>query len=171
MRKITIPSPTSPTTLKVPATAPVLSKKPLLVLVLGFVTPVGVGVVRTMVVKTMVLPSETVKPVDGDSRGGEGGLVFGLEGGVVVGDVVGDGTGELGSGGGDDGGVVVSDVVVGVGVVVVVSVSVGGGLGGGVVVVVVGVAGGELQEHHKRLIFYNYCDAGWGTLTVGVWGR
>jgi len=82
--KIKIPSPTSPTTLNVPATAAVLSKKPLLV-VLEFETAVDVGVDRITVVTTMVLPLETERNVDGELEGVKVGLGAGVEVEVVEG--------------------------------------------------------------------------------------
>lgn len=66
--KINIPSPTSPTTLNVPATAPVLLKNPLLELELATLV-VDEGVDRMTVVTTIVLPLETERNVDGDSEG------------------------------------------------------------------------------------------------------
>ena len=145
--KINIPSPTSPTTLNVPATAPVLEKKLLLVLVPVFTTSEDEGVVWTTVVTVMMLPLEVERNVDFDGEGelaGPGGRV-GVEAEVGVEGVVGV----------EVGGPLVSDVLVesevGVDVgldVEVFSVVVVGGEG----VDVLEVEVVELREYHGRLI-------------------
>ena len=66
--KINIASPTSPTTLNVPATAPVLLKKPLSVL-LCTVPEEDEGVDRTTVVTVIVLPLETERNTEDEKDG------------------------------------------------------------------------------------------------------
>ena len=128
------------------------------------------GVVRTIVVTTMVLPLETERNVDGDSEGvgvSLGGGVEGVEGEELEDEEVED----VEDGGGVEGGEVEFGFEVDPGKddELPSEVLFGGGGAGGVDVFSPGVdAGLELQERHKRLIFHNRCDARYRALTVGV---
>lgn len=92
----------SPTTLNVPATAPVFSKKPLLELELEVTAPVEEGVDRTMVVTTIVLPFETERNVDGENEGAKVVVGVVVEVGEVGGVVDGGGVEVVEDGGGSE---------------------------------------------------------------------